>query len=153
DEVDYQGALKLGNIFKIREIFRDTEMREYKGDLILVGGPEVNALTTKYLSFLPIRFAKDEQGWYLEKDGVKYRGMEYGLIAVLDINGRKILIVCGLGGTGTSGALKVLRNLDIYDFQRFSVKNEYGEAILLKVLGDTNLDGLEDEVWSIEFIS
>ncbi|MFQ6087584.1 MAG: hypothetical protein ACE5K0_01600 [Candidatus Methanofastidiosia archaeon] len=153
DEVDYQGALKLGNNLKIREVFRDTEMREYKGDLILVGGPEVNALTTKYLSFLPIGFARDEQGWYIEKDGMKYRGMEYGLIAVLDINGRKILIACGLGGTGTAGALKVLKNLDIYDFQRFLVKNEYGEAILLKVLGDTNLDGLEDEVWSIELIS
>jgi len=150
DEVDLSGAEKLAEATGIKKILRDSEGHTYSGDIVLVGGPAVNALTEAVNPYLPIKFSNDGK-WYLERNGKKYYGREFGIVATIEIGGRKVLVVAGLGGTGTAGAIKVLQNIERYDLSGV-VRNEYGESILVQVSGDTNGNGIEEEQWSVEII-
>jgi hypothetical protein len=109
-----------------------------------------HALTEAVNPYLPIKFLNDGK-WYLERNGKKYYGCEFGIVAIIEIGGRKVLVVAGLGGTGTAGAIKVLQNIERYDLSGV-VRNEYGESILVQVSGDANGNGIEEEHWSVEII-
>jgi hypothetical protein len=109
---------------------------------IIIGGPHVNALCKKFNRYLPVQF-KEGETWYLQRGNTQYRGQEYGLIACLFIEGQRILIISGVGGTGTMGAVKVLSCLD--QFPQIPVYNVYGEALIVHVTGDENLNGIEEE--------
>ncbi len=118
---------------------------------VIIGGPCVNPLLAEINSYLPIRFGKDHD-WYIMRDGQKFRGQEYGIICVVTVKGREILVVAGLGGTGTAGAVKVLENIEKYTLRL--TYNSYGEAVLIKVSGDPNLNGVKEdsETWEISIL-
>ena len=135
-EVDEEAAEILG------EYIGDCTTDDKREPCVIIGGPHVNTLCEQFNHYLPVQFKKDKT-WCLQRGDTEYRGQEYGLIACLFIDGQRILIIAGVGGTGTMGAMKVLINLD--RFQQQPVYNEYGEVLIVHVKGDENLNGIEEE--------
>lgn len=118
---------------------------------VVIGGPQVNDMCRTFNQYLPVTFKKDDI-WYLQCGKHQHRGTEYGLIACLWVEGQKVLIVAGLGGTGTMGAVKALTSL--HRFTQIPIYNEYGEALIVQVKGDTNSNGIEEssESWEITLL-
>jgi len=145
-EVDREGAEILAELLS-----GDVCLKSEKRITVIVGGPEVNPLCEEINAYLPIQMKKDET-WYLLKDGQKIYGQEYGIIAVISVDNRRILVVAGLTGTGTMGAVKLLEQIDIHTLTM--VYNTYGEAVLFKVSGDMNLNGIQEksEHWEISLL-
>src|SRR3990172_4998828 len=84
-------ALFLGtflNYFPSNSIKFDTELKteDLKKNLILIGGPGVNSITTKINAKLPIQFKKLKHegnyytGLYSKVSGKTYSGESYGII-------------------------------------------------------------------------
>lgn len=140
-EVDRTGAEILSGL-----LGGDTSPQGLK--TVIIGGPAVNPLVEEINPYLPIQFGKD-RAWYITKDGHKFYGQEYGIVAVVVVDGVATLLVAGLGGTGTAGAVRLL--LQYHQYTVIPTYNEYGEAVLIKVSGDTNQNGLqeESEMWNI----
>ena len=114
---------------------------------IIIGGPDVNPVCQKINAYLPIPFQKDSF-WFVTH-AQPLHGQEYGLLAVITVNNHTYLVAAGVGGTGTTGAVHVLTHLHQYTLTPHY--NAYGEAVLLKVSGDTTLNGIKDttEHWKI----
>ncbi|MBU7030236.1 MAG: hypothetical protein HXS48_25105 [Theionarchaea archaeon] len=143
-EVDRKGAEILCNILHGEISSQNTPA----APTVVVGGPEVNPLFGEINPYLPIQFGKDHH-WYITRDGHTFYGQEYGIIAVVTVEGYDVLVVAGLGGTGTAGAVNVLEHIE--DYALVYTYNEYGEAVLINVSGDVNLNGIQDtsESWEI----
>jgi hypothetical protein len=134
-------------------------MREYLGEItsgnsqtsVIIGGPQVNRACKVFNRYLPVTFKKDSS-WYLQRGETQYHGQEYGLIACLHVEGQEILIIAGVGGTGTMGALKVATAL--HDFVQIPLYNQYGEVLLVQVNGDENCNGIEEksESWILTLL-
>lgn len=145
-EVDRKGAETLQALLSGTILFEESEL-----PTIIIGGPEVNPLAQEVNPYLPIQFGKDET-WYFTRGIQHFTGQNYGVIALVTIEGRTLLIVAGLGGTGTRGGVNLLVNLDTYSLK--PTYNEYGEAVLFSVSGDSTLNGVEEvsEEWTISIL-
>lgn len=160
-EEHFQGsAIRVGDTCRLEVDGKAASIIEsYLGPLsddtvqstVVIGGPQVNEMCRTFNQYLPITFKKDDT-WYLQYGEHEYRGTEYGLIACLWVEGQNILIVAGLGGTGTMGAVKGLTTL--HQFTQIPIYNKYGEALIVRVKGDTNCNGIEEssESWEITLL-
>ena len=140
-EVDMKGAEALSRIL---------QGQISSSGLVIIGGPQVNPFLSKINQYLPIKFKK-RQTWYLANSNEVFYGQQYGIIAVITAD-IPILVVAGLGGTGTAGAIAMLEQIEDHNL-RYTY-NYYGEAVLIEVTGDTNLDGItqESEHWNISIL-
>lgn len=144
-EVDKKGAEILSELLC-------GEITSQRSDLtVIIGGPCVNPFCEEINPYLPIQFGKDHT-WYITKDGRKLYGQEYSIIAAITVDNQNILVVAGLGGTGTAGAVNLLEKIDTYSL--LLTYNEYGEAVLVKVSGDANHNGVKEasESWHISIL-
>jgi hypothetical protein len=141
-EVDMKGAETLSRILQ-------GHISDSSG-LVIIGGPQVNPFLSKINQYLPIKFKKGHD-WHLANNNENLYGQQYGIIAVITTD-TPILVVAGLGGTGTAGALTILEHIEDHNL-RYTY-NYYGEAVLIEVSGDTNLDGInqESEHWNISIL-
>jgi hypothetical protein len=132
-EVDRKGAETLSQLL---------QGTIEKKRLVIVGGPAVNQYFEEVNPYLPIRFEKD-RSWYIARNDQKFYGQEYGIIAVVTLEDHTVLIAAGLSGTSTTGAVKILDKIEEYSLKLHY--NAYGEAVLFKVSGDINFNGIEEE--------
>ncbi|MBU7014724.1 MAG: hypothetical protein HXS43_07835, partial [Theionarchaea archaeon] len=144
-EVDEKGAQILSSLLP---------GPERKDVSIIIGGPQVNSDCARINPFLPVKFERDEilGTWCMTRDGERFTGQNCGMVAVVTVQGQKVLIIAGLGGTGTRGAIALLMQLDNYDLApRY---NTNGEAVLFTVDGDTNNNGIcePSELWEISVL-
>ena len=118
---------------------------------IIIGGPHVNPSFSEINKYLPIPF-REHGTWYITRNRIPFHGQEYGIIAVITVNNTPLLVIAGLGGTGTAGAFKTLETVDLHTL--VYTYNNYGEAVLISVSGDSNLNGVEEESesWSISIL-
>lgn len=127
-------------------------------NLVVVGGPGVNQLTWYYNNLrnatgarmLPVYFDKDQNGvdriyiastgrsYSIEFDGLGRVKADYGVITMFydTQHGLWVLIVAGLGGSGTLAASRLLAN-----YKNLSL---FGRAAVIK-FADSNNDGYLDE--------
>jgi DNA-binding MarR family transcriptional regulator len=136
----------------------DTEIREedLKNNLILIGGPGVNAVTAKVNSKLPIRFEKIKEqenfysGFSSIVSGKKYSEEGYGIIVKAKNpfdKAKDILVIAGRRMSGTRAAILAF----LQKFDEICKGNSYDSKIYAKVVEgiDKNNDGVID---SVEFL-
>jgi len=140
------------------------DLRDKISNLIVVGGPGVNQVTWYYngLRFannsrvLPAYFGKFANGtdyiyvaptsrrYTIQYDGLGRVSADYGLVETLHDKGRHILLLAGLGGSGTWAACKVVSSYESW--------NLLGCAAIVRYR-DSNADGFLDEISIAEQIS
>jgi hypothetical protein len=135
-------------------------------NLVVVGGPGVNQVTWHYNNLrnstgdraLPVYFDKDQNGvdlirvapsghsYTIEYDGSGRVKTDYGTITLFhdDAHGRSVLILAGLGGSGTWASCKVMST--------FESRSLEGNAAIVKYY-DSDGDGLLDDVSVLEQVS
>jgi hypothetical protein len=127
-------------------------------NLVVVGGPGVNQITWYYNNLrnatgarvLPVYFDKDQNGvdyiyvassghsYGIERDNFGRVKTDYGVITLYydTQRGLWVLIVAGLGGSGTLAASRLLANYKNWSF--------FGRAAVVK-FADSDSDGFLDE--------
>lgn len=132
----------------------DTEVRsdDLKGNLILIGGPVVNTITSKVNRQLPIFFDK-KNGWALTSKVSKkaYHEGECGLIAKTKnpFNKKKsLLVVAGKGYAGTQAV--TIAFLD--HFNEIVKGNKHDKKVHARIVEglDRDADGIVDDVRFVE---
>lgn len=127
---------------------------EGKDVSVIIGGPQANSDCAKINPFLPVQFEKDGAlgHWYLTRNGERFTGQNCGILAVVTVHEEKVLVLAGLGGTGTMGAVNLVMSLERFEFTPWY--NTYGEAVLFIVQGDSNANGVcePSEQWEICFL-
>ncbi|HDR53083.1 MAG TPA: ArsR family transcriptional regulator [archaeon] len=121
-------------------VFEDTEIRDVKDNLILLGGPVVNLWSAKYNSLFPVRF----NGKSIHSAKKEHTEDWVGFVAVADhpeAPERKLMMVAGRSRAGTRAAALALKK-----FPDRIHKNGY-----IVVQGfDEDGDGIVDSVEVIE---
>ena len=140
------------------------ELGDVSSNLVVVGGPGVNQVTWYYNNLrngtsarvLPVYFDKDESGadyicvassghsYSIERDGSGRVSADYGVVLMLPDEGRFVLILAGLGGSGTWASCKVVSS-----FESWSLR---GSAVIIKFY-DSDGDGLLDALTIVEEVS
>jgi len=136
----------------------DTEVREedLKNNLILIGGPGVNAITAKVNSKLPILFEriKDKEnfysGFHSSISGKNYPEEECGIIVKTKNpfdKTKDMLVIAGRRISGTRAAILAF----LQNFDEICNGNSYDSKIFAKVVEgiDKDNDGVID---SVEFL-
>ncbi len=132
----------------------DTEVREedLQKNLVLIGGPVVNAITQKVNDKLPLRFDKDAN-WAIKSDISKkvYYADECGIIvkAKNPFNPKKwILVVAGKRYAGTRAVTLAF----IKYFSELAKGNSIDPKVTARVVEglDKNSDGVVDDVRFVE---
>jgi len=136
----------------------DTEIKEddLKNNLILIGGPGVNAIVSKINSKLPIKFERIKEqenfysGFHSNISGKKYSEEGYGIIVKMKNpfdKTKDILVIAGRRMAGTRAAILAF----LQKFDEICKGNSYDPKIYAKVVDgiDKNSDGVID---SIEFL-
>lgn len=121
-------------------IFTDTELKNFTGNLIILGGPVVNTIASRFNEFFPVRFMDR---------AIKSPSKEYvedwcGFVAIADNpedTGKKILEVAGRTGAGTRAAILGLR-------KHFEQVEERGFIVVRGF--DEDGDGIVDAVDLLE---
>jgi len=141
-------------------------LRDTSSNLVAVGGPGVNSITWYYNNLrngsggraLPIYFDKNASGadyihvessgnsYYMEHDALGRVKADYALMELYGEAeyGRHVLIIGGLGGTGTWAACKVLSNYRAWSF--------FGKAFVVKYY-DSDENGFLDVIEIVEVVS
>jgi len=120
-------AMSLGRFCKLPDynfVKLDTEIRaekRFKTNLIIIGGPGVNLITSEFNEFLPIYLTGDAHGkapkavfgfdLYSEHTKRRYKDPAIGYIVKVRnpmISTRQILVIAGLGRRGTMAAIIAL---------------------------------------------
>jgi DNA-binding MarR family transcriptional regulator len=136
----------------------DTEVNEndLKNNLILIGGPAVNAITSKINSKLPIRFERmrDKENFYTgfhsNVSGKDYAEEECGIIVKannpFDRN-KDVLVIAGRRSSGTRAAILAF----LKKFDEICKGNSYDSKVFARIVEgiDRNSDGVID---SVEFL-
>lgn len=136
----------------------DTEVKEedLKNNLILIGGPGVNAITAKVNSKLPIMFEriKEKENWYSEFhsniSGKNYSEEGCGIIVKAKNpfdKTKDVLVIAGRRISGTRAAILAF----LQKFDEICNGNSYDSKVFAKVVEgiDKNSDGVID---SVEFL-
>lgn len=124
--------------------------KEEKSNLILIGGPGTNLITSEINKNLKIKF--NERNYWVDliskKTGKKYTSENCGIIAKISNpweKGNSILILAGLGKGGTKSAV-----LAVTKFWEKTLK-DYKGGNLIKVVQGYDLDG-DGKIDSIEIL-
>lgn len=137
------------------------ELVDTTTNLVVVGGPGVNQVTWYYNNLrnasgdrvLPVYFDKFPNGtdyiyvsptghsYTIERDGLGRVSADYGAILMIQDNARYVLILAGLGGSGTWASAKIISSYETW--------NLHGGAAIVKY-SDTNSDGLLDALSIVE---
>ena len=116
-------------------------------NLILVGGPGTNIVTSEFNKYLPIQFNEDNY-WsgLIDKSGRIFNMDNHGLIAKINNpynKDKKILVLAGVRTIGTKAAVIALTNYGNKIFDKYMNDDE----LALVVQGfDMNADGKIDHV-------
>jgi DNA-binding transcriptional ArsR family regulator len=121
-------------------IYTDIELKEHKGNLVILGGPVVNTVAAKFNNFMPVRFVDR---------AIKSPGKEYfedwcGFVAITDNPedpGRKVMEVAGRTSSGTRAAILGLR-------KHFNQAAEKGYVVVQGF--DEDGDGIVDSIDLLE---
>ena len=139
-------------------------LNDLTSNLVVVGGPGVNQVTWYYnnlrypngTKMLPAYFDKFPNGtdyiyvvstahsYSIQLDGLGRVKDDYGLILTLDDHGRHVLILAGLGGSGTWASCKIVSSYESWSL--------HGGAAVVRY-SDTNSDGFLDALSIVEFVS
>jgi len=137
------------------------QLGDLSSNLIVIGGPGVNQITWYYNNLrnssgdrvLPVYFGKFPNGtdyiyvvatnhsYAIERDGLGRVVADYGVILMFQDGSRFVLILAGLGGSGTAAACQIISSYDSW--------NLHGGAAIVKY-SDTNGDGLLDTLSVVE---
>jgi hypothetical protein len=140
------------------------DLRDKTSNLIVVGGPGVNQVTWYYNGLryanssrvLPAYFNKLPNGtdyiyvtptshrYTIQYDVLGRVTADYGLVETLHDKGRHILILAGLGGSGTWAACKVISSYESWNLRGCAAIVAYR---------DLNGDGFLDDVSIVEQVS
>ncbi|HYY70900.1 MAG TPA: hypothetical protein VE595_00690, partial [Nitrososphaeraceae archaeon] len=116
-------------------------------NLILIGGPGTNIVTSEFNKYLPIQFNEDNY-WsgLIDKSGRIFNMDNHGLIAKINNpynKDKKILVLAGVRSIGTKAAVIALTNFGNKIFDKYMNDDE----LALVVQGfDMNSDGKIDHV-------
>lgn len=91
----------------------DTELRDWKQNLVIIGGPIVNMAAAKVNPHLPVKFLEDGKTIYSEKTGKKYDKDEIGIIVKAPnplAKGKHVLFIAGRRQAGTKAAILAFVN-------------------------------------------
>lgn len=136
----------------------DTEVRpeELKENLILIGGPRVNAITAKFNPRLPIKFIemKHQENFFASiysEFTDKHYTEEEGMIVKAKnpfAREKEILVIAGKGNSGTRAALLAL----LQRFDEVCAGNKRDHSAFAKVVDglDKDNDGIVDAVEILE---
>ncbi len=121
-------------------VFTDIELKDYSGNLILLGGPVVNLVSARFNNFLPVQF---------QARSIKGRGKEYtedwcGFVASCsnpEDRGKQIMVIAGRTGSGTRAA--------ILGFRKYFKKVQEKGYIIVQGF-DEDGDGIVDSVDLLE---
>lgn len=89
-------------------IYTDIELKNYKGNLIILGGPVVNTVAGKFNNFFPVRFVDRA----IKSPTKEYSEDWCGFVAISDNPkdmGKKAMLIAGRTGSGTRAAILGLR--------------------------------------------
>ena len=135
-------------------IIIDTQVREadLKNNLILIGGPGVNAITDRINNRLPIRFqpARGQKGYFLSiysSASDKTYKEEEGMVVKTKtpFNKKKyLLVICGRRRAGTKAAVLAF----LKKFDKICSPNRHDKSLYAHVVEglDTNSNGIIDSV-------
>jgi hypothetical protein len=130
-------------------------LRDTSSNLVVVGGPGVNQITWYYNNLrnatgdrmLPVYFDKDQNGvdfiqvtssghsYKIEHDELGRVSTDYGVVLIFPDGDRFVLILEGLGGSGTWASCKVVSSCETWNLQ--------GSAVIVKYY-DSDGDGVLD---------
>jgi hypothetical protein len=139
-------------------------LNDLTSNLIVIGGPGVNQVTYYYNNLrypngtrqLPAYFDKYPNGtdyiyvastkhtYTIQYDNQSRIKADYGLIITLNDHGRQVLILAGLGGSGTWASCDIISNYDTW--------NLHGSTAIVQY-SDTNGDGFLDKLTIAESVS
>lgn len=80
----------------------------FKYPLILIGGPVTNLVTKEVNNFLPIRFVRGKEGWYLARKDEVFSRPEHGMVVKMPNPFNKntsIMVLAGVRYIGTLAAI------------------------------------------------
>jgi len=137
------------------------ELKDVSSNLVVVGGPGVNQITWHYNNLrnssgakvLPAFFDKDGNGvdyiyvastghsYRIERDALGRVKADYGVVLTFQDGGRHILILAGLGGSGTWASCKV-----VSEFEAWSLRG----CVAVVKYSDTDGDGLLNDLSIVE---
>ena len=129
----------------------DTEVRDLTGNLIVIGGPVVNAVTAKMAKSLPIYFDSKSSSIISKLSKKKYDSDEIGVIQkiVNPFNPKSsVLLVAGKRYAGTRAAIIAFTRY----FSLISSGNKHKKSVDAKVVEgvDVDSDGVVDDVEILE---
>lgn len=129
----------------------DTEVRDLTGNMIVIGGPVVNAVTAKLHKSLPIYFDAKSSSIVSKLSKKKYDADEIGVIQKIKnpFNPKSsILLVAGKRYAGTRAAIIAFTRY----FSLISKGNTYKKSVFAKVVEgiDKDSDGVVDDVEILE---
>jgi len=139
-------------------------LKDVSSNLLVVGGPGVNQVAWYYNNLrnasgarvLPVYFDKDENGedcifvassgnsYAIERDALDRVSADYGMVLMVPDGGRFVLILAGLGGSGTWASCKVVSSFETWGL--------CGSAVVVKYY-DNDGDGLLDAFSIVEEVS
>lgn len=136
----------------VKHYFPDAEVRaasEYPGTGILVLSPK-DVYSKKILFGKPVQVQKLEPfGYIAYRNGMHYIGLWHGIVAIFNSReGNAVMVVSGTSRAGVGAALNFLAGLKggEIELNRVAVvRSRDFEGILVKEIGDTNLDGIAGE--------
>jgi hypothetical protein len=137
------------------------QLNDLTSNLIVVGGPGVNQITWYYNNLrnasgqriLPVYFDKFPNGtdyiyvaatnhyYMIEHDAQGRATADYGIIEYFQDGGRQIMLLGGLGGSGTWASCEVVSTFESW--------NLHGSASIVRY-SDTNNDGFLDSLSIVE---
>ncbi|MDA1196403.1 MAG: S-layer protein [Nanoarchaeota archaeon] len=129
----------------------DTEVRDLTGNMIVIGGPVVNAVTAKLAKSLPVYFDAKSSSIISKLSKKTYDADEIGVIEkiVNPFNPKSsILLVAGKRYAGTRAAIIAFTRY----FSLVSVGNKHNKKVFAKIVEgvDKDSDGLVDDVEILE---
>lgn len=152
-------ALSFGQYGSLPEEFTtmlDVEVtaeKEFDQNLVLVGGPLTNTLTSKVNNYLPVKFEKEHFPYrelISEKTGEHYQEENTGVIAKIpnpEAEDKFILVLAGTRFSGTRAAVLALTRFQDQLLETYQGEDSWARVVLGK---DMDGDGTVDAVNFLE---
>ncbi len=150
-------ACKLGNLghFDASKVVLDTEIDilEEDNNLVLVGGPLTNLLTSKINGYLPVRFDMEKFPYRAitsRRTGETYHEASIGVINKIrhpSYDDNFIVVVAGIRNKGTRAAVKGLAEKNEKILRDYDKEEHWGRIVMGQ---DLDGDGRIDDVKVVE---